>query len=342
MLFKRKGSPYWHYKFTVSGKTVYRSTGTEDKDQAQEIADLAKLQAKNILKFGEKPRYLWQQAVVRFVSESEQKRSLETEMYHLRWLAKFLDGIYLDAIDTDLIEKIIAEKLKVAGTTRVNRTTGIISAVLNKAQKQWGWIDSAPYIRKFREENQRLRWLTKDEAATLLEELPEHTQAMMRFTLATGLRESNVTGLEWNQIDMQSRIAWIHADQAKSGNVIRVPLNEDALTVLRQQIGKHQRRVFTYRGQQVEKAGTKQWRAALKRAGIEGFTWHGLRHTWASWHVQAGTPLAALQELGGWSSYEMVLRYAHLAPAHLSDHAARICGIVAKSVAPDNVIQLKK
>jgi integrase len=54
--------------------------------------------------------------------------------------------------------------------------------------------------------------------------------------------------------------------------------------------------------------------------------WHDLRHTWASWHVQAGTPLAVLKELGGWASLDMVLRYAHLAPGHLADHAERISG----------------
>jgi integrase len=56
------------------------------------------------------------------------------------------------------------------------------------------------------------------------------------------------------------------------------------------------------------------------------FRWHDLRHTWASWHVQAGTPLHILQELGGWESPEMVRRYAHLAPEHLAAHAERITG----------------
>lgn len=48
-----------------------------------------------------------------------------------------------------------------------------------------------------------MRWLTKDEAAELLNELPEHLQIMAGFTLKTGLRESNVTGLMWEQADMQ-------------------------------------------------------------------------------------------------------------------------------------------
>jgi integrase len=150
---------------------------------------------------------------------------------------------------------------------------------------------------------------------------------MMLFTLSTGLRKSNVTGLEWNQVDMQNRIAWIHGDQSKNGKPIRIPLNQDALSILRQQIGKHHKFVFAYNGKPILKASTLAWRNALDRAGIDNVCWHGLRHTWASWHVQAGTPLNVLQELGGWSDYKMVLRYSHLAPEHLAEHANRLCKI---------------
>jgi|GEM_PF-5409274 len=62
----------------------------------------------------------------------------------------------------------------------------------------------------------------------------------------------------------------------------------------------------------------------IKRAEIENFRWHDLRHTWASWHIQNGTPLHALQELGGWSESEMVQRYAHLSPLHLSAYANNV------------------
>ena len=70
---------------------------------------------------------------------------------------------------------------------------------------------------------------------------------------------------------------------------------------------------------------TKAWYAAMERAGIEDFRWHDLRHCWATWHVQNGTPLFALQELGGWESPEMVRRYAHLAADHLAPYAERLC-----------------
>jgi integrase len=74
----------------------------------------------------------------------------------------------------------------------------------------------------------------------------------------------------------------------------------------------------------ITQVSTKAWYAALDRAGIKEFRWHDLRHTWASWHVQQGTRLFALQELGGWESAEMVRRYAHLAADHLAPYAERL------------------
>jgi len=86
----------------------------------------------------------------------------------------------------------------------------------------------------------------REEADRLLSELPEHLAAMARFALATGLREANVVNLEWSQVDLDRRRAWIHADQAKARKAIPVPLNAEAILILRQQLGKHRTRVFTY------------------------------------------------------------------------------------------------
>ena len=72
-----------------------------------------------------------------------------------------------------------------------------------------------------------------------------------------------------------------------------------ALSVLPKQIGKHPTRVFIFFGEPITQVNTKAWTAALKRAGIENFKWHDLRHTFATWHRQAGTPTHELQRLGG-------------------------------------------
>ncbi|OFZ67423.1 MAG: hypothetical protein A2V79_05905 [Betaproteobacteria bacterium RBG_16_56_24] len=69
--------------------------------------------------------------------------------------------------------------------------------------------------------------------------------------------------------------------------------------------------------------------------GIENFRWHDLRHTWASWHIQEGTPQHVLQELGGWSTPEMVQKYAHLSADHLAPYADRLCALRVVDV-PEN------
>jgi integrase len=120
-------------------------------------------------------------------------------------------------------------------------------------------------------------------------------------------------------------LAWIHPDQAKARKAIAVPLNAAAIAIIRRQIGKHLTHVFSFRGKPITQVSTKAWYQALERAGISDFRWHDLRHTWASWHVQNGTALFALQELGGWESPEMVRRYAHLSADHLAPYADRLC-----------------
>lgn len=82
------------------------------------------------------------------------------------------------------------------------------------------------------------------------------------------------------------------------------------------------------------RGNNSRFRRAQERAGIPPLRWHDLRHTWASWHVMAGTSLRALMELGAWWPYQSVLRYAHLSAEHLAQDAARLPSVEtgAKSV----------
>jgi len=128
-------------------------------------------------------------------------------------------------------------------------------------------------------------------------------------------------------VDLVRRLAWIHPDEAKARKAIAVPLNAEAVALISKQVGKHQTHVFSFRGRPIRQVSTKAWYQALERAGIQDFRWHDLRHTWASWHVQNGTPLFALQELGGWESPDMVRRYAHLSAEHLAPYADRLCAL---------------
>lgn len=185
-----------------------------------------------------------------------------------------------------------------------------------------------PKVRLFKESASRERSLTREQAGKLLAELPQHLRDLVLFSLATGLRQSNVLKLEWSQVNLEQRHAWIHAWQSKNRRAISIPLNEAAYLVLIRQQGKHGSRVFTFRGRPLDSANTRAWRNALERAGIDNFRWHDLRHTWATWQRQAGTPTHELQRLGGWQTGAMVERYAHLAPDHLAEAASRLDSIL--------------
>jgi len=241
---------------------------------------------------------------------------------HLRWIDIYLRGRKLSGITRDDIDTITRNRISEGVTNATaNRTLAVIRSILIKACNDWEWIDRHPKIKLLPEPKRRIRWLTQDEASRLISELPPHLAAMARFSLETCLRQANVTGLTWQQVDLDRQCAWIHPDQAKAKKAIPVPLSSAAVSIIKEQAGKNKEFIFTYNGNRVIQVSTAAWYKALERAGIKDFRWHDLRRTWASWHVMNGTPLNVLQELGGWESPEMVKRYAHLSSQHLSQFA---------------------
>lgn len=338
-LSRRKDSPYWWIELTApDGGRIQQSARTNDRVKALELHDRLKASFWDQKHLGHKPRRTWQEAVVRWLHEKADKATLSSDKAHLRWLDPHLRSLYLDEINRVTIERIVNARqqaytiLRKKGPPRkifpkpttVNRTLEMIRAILRRARDDWEWLERCPNVPMLREPVKRVAWIRPEQAVTLIAELPEHQRHIVRFALETGLRRNNVTQLQWSQIDLSRCLAWIHPDQAKMRKAIGVPLSDEALDILKGQSGKHTTWVFPYRGMAVKQVATKAWRDAIIRAGIEpGFRWHDLRHTWASWHAQNGTPLHVLQELGGWASAEMVQRYAHLSMDHLAQWVNR-------------------
>lgn len=269
-------------------------------------------------------RHTWNQAAIRWLRETSHKVDHKNDIARLRWLDKFFADFFLDQITRDVVELVIDAKLLEASASTVNRYLAMIRSILRMACDHWEWIQRVPRIRMLREPKRRVRWLKPEEASNLLRELPPHLRAMAVFSLATGLRQRNVSYLRWDQVDLGRGMAWIYADQTKARTAIAVPLTDHAIAIIRAQIGINPEWVFTYKGKPVDRTSTKAWKSALKRAGIENFRWHDLRHTWASWHAQNGTTMQQLMELGGWASMEMVLRYAHFSGEHLKAAARNV------------------
>lgn len=221
-------------------------------------------------KLKEKPSKDWNDAVLRWCVESQHKRSLRCDKSNFRWLDQHLNSFVLGAISRDVIEHIaMIKENEGASVATVNRMLALIRAILRKAEREWEWLDNAPPIRMRKEDNKRIRWITYEEVACLKKQLPSHLTDAMEFALHTGLRESNITQLEWKEVEFNRGHAFIPAHKSKSGKSLAIPLNNEAIDVIRKQIGKHHSFVFSYKGQPIKRFNTKAWRNALKRAGIK-------------------------------------------------------------------------
>lgn len=327
MAIYQRENGVWYADIQHGSQRIRRSLHTTDQTAAQEVHDKIKHELWRKENLGDKPKRTWDEAALRWLQETSHKADHKKDAAKIRDL-KRLRGLRLDEIGRDEAIRAV-EPFGPSGATK-NRYLALIRAILRRAHRTWDWLDKAPCITLLPEGRKRIRWLTQDEARKLIAALPPHLAEMATFSLATGLRQANVFGLRWEQVDMQRHAAWIHHDQAKGRRAIGVPLNRTAMDVLQRQLGKHQRYVFTNsNGEPVQALGHRIWQRALEIAGITDFRWHDLRHTWASWLVQSGVPLAALQEMGGWETPAMVQRYAHLSPEHLLSHAAAIDTLMA-------------
>ncbi len=318
-LYKQKGSEVWWVNISHAGHPRLRqSTGEYDRPAAQRIHDEIKASLWRV-----EPALkgkTWGNAVAKWLNAAPRS---EPELLSLAKFSRGYKDRLLSAVTPESIDAALAF-CQTAGTYTRYRTT--LNAILHLSDVHIKLIARRDRKTKPRD------WLTHEQWLRLQAELPPHMKPMAQFAVSTGLRQANVLGLTWGRVDLARKLVWIEAEDMKGGKSISIPLSEEALHVLKNQEGQHDAFVFTYRQRPIKEIKTA-FIAACVRAGVGhtsdagryvGFTWHGLRHTWATWHVQNGTPLDVLQKLGGWSDLRMVLLYAHHSPNYLASFANNI------------------
>jgi integrase len=188
---------------------------------------------------------------------------------------------------------------------------------------RWNNIDRSPAadLRLEREPAHRERFLTADEAGELLAVCTPWLRLVVLAALHTGGRRGELLALEWEDVDLDRRRATFR--ETKNGEPRTIALTETLVAALKQVRPKFNAagRVFlNHGGEQIHPDGlTWSFRLAARKAGLVGFRFHDLRHSAASFMVQAGVPLNTVRDVLGHKSLTMTLRYAHLAPAHQAD-----------------------
>jgi integrase len=318
MSIYRRGSIWW-IELTTNAGRLRESSRTTDKRAAQEYHEKRKSEIWRQEQLGEPAPITWAEASDRWLEIKD----------------RGLPDIYrLKALKVDPNATLPLTKSQVPPKT-YNRTLALIVAIHNAVG-----IDP-PEIEKSPQTPGRTRWLTAEEWTRLRSALEDESQLLRQiadFSIATGVRENNALELEWSQVDMRRRVAWFYGDQMKGRVAHGIPLSDAAIAALEERRGAHKTYVFAHpdSGRPLYKASNRAWYNALRKTKLKatGVVWHTLRHTWASWFVMNGGTLQELMELGGWKSYSMVLRYAHLAPEHLAEAAARVKPISLRYNAP--------
>lgn len=221
-------------------------------------------------------------------------------------------------------EHVARLKIRIdAGVPTVNRCLALVSHMLSVAV-EWGVIRSAPKVAKLKERQKAAEWFQEEELQALL---GGSDSTIILLGARTGMRRGEIRALRWDRVDFRRKEITVDLSVVdtstwgtpKSGKVRYIPMAEDLVWALR----NHPRALhseFVFPG-----GGTRGEISQGAMDGIakrHGFNWHKLRHTFASQLVAAGVPLNTVQALGGWSSLQMVMRYAHLAPNGASQRAA--------------------
>ena len=339
-LYRRKNSPYWWASLTAAdGRRTRKSTQTADRKEAEALLSKWRLEAWNQRHWQAKPDRTFDELMLAYLQDTnDQHRSGPARIRSTvrRLYAAFSERSMSSITPVDVRGYIRQRRDQGAAAGTINKETGLLSAACNHANREWGWDISNPATGcRQREPEGRLRWLSKAQATALITAADQHTRAphlsaFIRLALHTGCRKGELLQLEWSRVDLQARLIYLEAEHTKSAKRRTIPLNDTARQALLERASHRAEHcpaspwVFSHRNGDRIKDIKRSFATACKRAGIDNFRVHDLRHTCAAWLVQAGVQLAEVRDLLGHGSIQMTERYAHLAPENIRAAVSRL------------------
>jgi integrase len=229
--------------------------------------------------------------------------------------------------DDGSVSRIPLDKKRSGATT--NRFLAALSSVCGYGVKELGWLEQNPVERvsKPKENKGRVRYLDEHELPRFLTACRKHSDLYLAVLLAltTGGRHTEIMSLRWGQVDLKGGRATLYAGTTKNDDARVLPLVGEAFTLLQERAKVRSLtddRIFppTYLAKKSAFLALRTpFMAALKEAEITNFHWHDLRHTCASYLMMNGVSPLEISKVLGHRTMAMVSRYAHLAPARVSD-----------------------
>ena len=322
-LFKR-GQTWW-IRFTYKGKQIRKSTETENKKLAERIYHKVLCEVAEGKWFEKLPgeEKTLREMMDKYMKEHSlpKKASSERDTSSLTHLLPFFGENIVSEITPKLINQYKAtRRAEGASPCTINRELALMKHSFNLAMGEWEWLRESPLqkISMEKEPPPRDRWLTHEEEQRLLAVCPLWVKEIVILAMETGCRKEEILSLEWTSVDLFKRVMVILGK--KTGNRRTIPLTQKAFEVLKEKEkirvkvrSIREDLVFTHPvGQRVNIHTLRTaFEDALKKAKIDGFRFHDLRHTFASRLAQMGTDPYAIQKLMGHKTFTTTQGYAH-------------------------------
>ncbi len=329
-MFKRSGGVWWtciRYK----GRRIQKSLETPDRKLAQAIE--AKVRTEIVEgHYFEKTigqNKTFKQLMEKFVKEHAPKVSSSMQRSYtssLKHLIPFFGDSNLLSISPKIISRYkVLRRDEGAKPATVNRELAMFSKAFTLAVEEWEWLDHKPFNKVPREieNNERDRWLSKDEEKRLIENSPQWLREIVIFNLNSGLRQHELIDLEWSRVNLFRKTILIQ--NTKNGRPRTIPLNKIALGILVERSNvksiKNDLVFFNRNGKKINPHNLRtSFYIAIRKAGIEDFKYHDLRRSFCTRLAQRGVDIYKIAKLAGHEDIRTTTkRYSYHCPDSLRD-----------------------
>jgi integrase len=303
------------------GVRIYARLGSVSEEDARQrlAAEMERVEV-DLQRRAARPRFA--DAAARYLQESHHLRSVDVTAWHVRLLTPYIGTLELNRIHDRTLEQFIADRRADGVTaTTINRSLEVVRTVLNRAARAYRdddglpWLSGVPPLITMLPETRRPPYpITWEEQDRLFPGLPARLGRMVLFAVNTGLRESNVCGLQWTwevPVHEIGRSVFVIPPEAfKSKRAHVAILNDVAWSIIEAQRGQHPIWVFPYRGKAVATMNNTAWQRARREVGLQPVRIHDLRATFACRLRAAGVPVEDREVLLGHANHSMAGHYA--------------------------------
>ncbi|MGE5443135.1 MAG: tyrosine-type recombinase/integrase [Ignavibacteriales bacterium] len=318
--------PYWYIRYWVNSEEKWEAVGKVG-EVTKAVAQKALEERKRLVRLGQ-----WDmigadipilkdfsKEYLSYTKYTLRKRSWRQDEISIGHLIRFFGEHKLSSITAKDIIAFQTLRLKDgARPATVNRELACLKNLMNVAKQKGNFFGDNPVSKvKFLEENnQRERVLTLEEEERLIANSAPHLRPIILTAIHTGMRKGELLSLKWASVDLENNVITIEPTNTKSKKLKRIPVNSKLRKVLLEQklktgfsdyvflnpLGEPYTRPYSL---------TTCFKNACRRAGIQGFRFHDLRHTAATRMVETGANIGAIKKILGHADINITMRYAH-------------------------------